>query len=600
MAKYKKKFYPKKDTYIDTKPSYKGDPAPNGGTNSNFSHRDYMLTGWQEIDDWNYNFATAIFELPDISEVRWKKITDAVYWYYRISGNDRHHFVVYPIKKTPAWSIETITARNMPLDYASSKIETTNRLELNTEWYGVPLVYTLQYMFENDDLSNWQGLGFTTHKQWGGNQLTRFHAHNTSEIEYIPYIEITYEDSPPLKPEVLTPQGAYVNNADVVRFTWKYNSEIIKDTQVGFELEWALQSQKTWTKVTKATSDNFYDMPANTMPTGKMKWRIRTKNRFGELSPYSDELYFNTMGMPAQPTVTVTNIGNRPAINWTAVEQQVFQVQILQGDNIVYDSGVIPAITMRTHRLNGFLPNGEYIAKARIKNEFDLFSKWGETTFSIETEQPPTPSITVGTIDEGIQIRVQSEFNGSMLIYRAEIDKNESFKLVGKSQNGMFIDYTVKGGRQYKYKARLVLNDVYSDSEEVVTYVYFKYATISEASKPANYLLLKSGYNEKINKEYALNDDRKFQHFTGRRLPVMDIGEFEDNLYTIDYYLKKEDYYKFINIYNNKGVLLLRDNNRSIYGQFSNGIKIVNMDIGGYRVTGDFLEVDWEEEVTID
>src|SRR5690606_21467956 len=116
-----------------------------------------------------------------------------------------------------------------------------------------------------------------------------------------PYIEIVYEDVPPDKPTPKEPIGVYKDSFGIIRFEWQYNSDVGGE-QKAFDLQWSTD-QVNWTTVSQTTANNYYDMPANTLPAGNIYWRVRTYNEYDEVGPYSDIQSFYAIGAPAAPVL---------------------------------------------------------------------------------------------------------------------------------------------------------------------------------------------------------------------------------------------------------------------------------------------------------
>lgn len=122
-----------------------------------------------------------------------------------------------------------------------------------------------------------------------------------------PYLEIVYDDVPPEKPRSLYPSQTTQSTRDIIRFSWLHNSseELL---QKGFTLQYSLNSGSTWTNISQTTPNQFYDMPANTLPTGgAVIWRVRTTDDNDEVSEY-ESASFNLGISPQQAPVIIAPI----------------------------------------------------------------------------------------------------------------------------------------------------------------------------------------------------------------------------------------------------------------------------------------------------
>ena len=260
-----------------------------------------------------------------------------------------------------------------------------------------------------------------------------------------PYLEIIYEDVPPNAPTPTDPIGAYKDNKAAVHFAWQYNSDV-GGVQKKFDLQWSTD-QVNWTTVSQTTANNYYDMPADTLATGNVYWRVRCYNEYDEASEYCSIQSFYAVGAPTAPAINAIPTNSaRPVISWSAFAQQVYQLQVLSDNTVVYDSGIVPGISIRQHKVMAWLADGEYIVRICVKNEYDLWSEWGSATVTISTVKPTKPTLTAAKTLTGIKLTVPS---GRMLIYR-------DGKCIGETATGEYNDNAIANGKEHDYVARAI------------------------------------------------------------------------------------------------------------------------------------------------
>ena len=232
-----------------------------------------------------------------------------------------------------------------------------------------------------------------------------------------PLLRLTYEDVPPDAPTPQNPINVYKDNKAILRFEWQYNDGV-SGTQKKFDLQWSTD-QINWTTVTQTTSRNYYDMPANTLPAGNIYWRVRCYNTYDEVGTYCGIQSFYAIGAPSKPIInSVQSNSARPIIVWSATGQQLYQVQVLSGDVIVYDSSNQPNISARQHKVMAFLADGTYTVKIRIKNEYSLWSEWGSASVIIATVKPAKPVFSVAKTKYGVQAKAIVNGADYALLYR--------------------------------------------------------------------------------------------------------------------------------------------------------------------------------------
>lgn len=404
-----------------------------------------------------------------------------------------------------------------------------------------------------------------------------------------PYLKVTYEDVPPDKPTLLTPIGVYKDSASVVRFEWKYNSSVGGE-QKKFDLQWST-NQLDWTTISETTENTFYDMPADTLPAGNVYWRVRCYNEYDENSGYSDIQSFYAIGAPAAPGLNdVPTDTARPVITWSAFSQQVYQLQVLSGGDIAYDSGIVPGINIRSHKITVWLTDGEYTVQMRIKNEYDMWSDWGAATVTISTVKPDKPTLTLQQSAHGVEI------SATGLVYRSEYDK-DNFICIGTA-TGAYHDNTVASGREYKYFVRAVSeNDTFADSDVKFIQSKFNYALIAPISDLTNVFTFSHGLNGPPKRTCNRQSGGATVQYAGRKYPVWEPTEHISTGLSLQFYLETWDKVKaFTEIYDLNNTVLYRDaKGRKIYGTLSN--LSVNDDILGYVISFVINQVDYDEEV---
>jgi hypothetical protein len=413
-----------------------------------------------------------------------------------------------------------------------------------------------------------------------------------------PTLEIVYEDVPPDKPTQIEPIGRYLDNTNSIKFEWKYNSSVGGE-QKKFDLYWSADGGKTWNTISETTANNFYNMPANTLPSGNIIWKIRTYNEYDEVSPESDISVFYAIGKPQTPIVSINNSA-RPTIMWNSKSQQIYQVQILKDNNIIYDTGNIPSLTVNSHKVKSFLNDGEYQARVRTKNEYNLYSDWGITNFTIATNKPTKPSLNVYSINYGIFLEINPIENVDyILIYRSQANKND-YKCIGKVEGIVFEDYSAANRELYQYFVRAVATDEsFSNSDVKTGKIAFSGNTIAVASNLKDFIQLKYSLESKPENPVRISTLGDVVYFDGRTHGSFEYSEFEDKNKNLTFFIKsKNEVSKLIDFIKRKETLLYRDNDGDrIFGTVNN-LEVLNK-IGGYAINFNIMQNDYKEEMEV-
>ncbi len=348
-----------------------------------------------------------------------------------------------------------------------------------------------------------------------------------------PYIEITYEDSPPLKPTANEPNDVYINLDQDITLSWGYRAEFGGE-QKAYKVEWRQQGASSWEEIEETTANNFCVVPADTFPAGNIEWRVYTYNEYDEESPVSDTLKFYAIGQPAAPSVYVEQSAT-PLITWDAAEQQLWQAQVLNGDTVIYDTGEQPA-TVWQHRVDDYLDDGDYNARVRARNAYGFWSEWGESGFIVSTAKPTKPTLTVAANNE-YSITVSADYDTpTCLLYRRPI--GGEYKLIGEV-DGAYSDYHVASKTRYEYMARAVNEDYsFADSQPKTGSVALPCSVISYGN---TVLPLRNRLESGWGRDYNLANVQVISHYVGRSFPVVETEGFKSQSLSLNYFLTKDE-----------------------------------------------------------
>ncbi|NLU52383.1 MAG: DNRLRE domain-containing protein [Clostridiaceae bacterium] len=485
--------------------------------------------------------------------------------------------------RQPSFEDEYITAKIAPLPPGWLEFDVTQSLkEINSGQrpnYG--------WVIKNIDDSynpNWES------------NLTFISSKDSDETRR-PKLVIEYEYAPPNPPTPIEPIGSYKNIASECRFSWKYNGQG-GSVQQAFDLQWSTD-QVNWTTISQTTSNTYYDAPGGTFPTGNIYWQVRTYNEYDEASEWSDIQSFYAVGAPSAPVISSVSMGTaRPTVEWSAFNQQIFQVQVLSGETVVYDSGEIPGVYVRAHKVTAWLPDGSYTMQVRTKNEYDLWSEWGNMPFTVSTSKPTKPSFSAQTTSHGIELHIQNMADYA-LIYRAEYGSSD-FICIGMTAEGYYHDCSVKHGSEYQYFVRSVsAKETYADSDAKLAQAQIRYALLAPVSNLTDIFEFRRALNNPPKRSYTRNPSGSTVEFEGRKYPVWIPTERISAGISLEFFLHSwAEVEKFMSLYDRKETLLYRDaRGRKIYGTLS-GLA-VEEERPGYTVSFVISQVDHDEEVEV-
>ncbi len=353
-------------------------------------------------------------------------------------------------------------------------------------------------------------------------------------------------------PVPISPISQYADERLPIRFEWIFSGGSANDIQSKVDLQYSRDSGVTWTTVTRNISDTYLVLNAGSVTKGNVAWRVRTYNQWGDVSPFSDVKSFTVIGSPATPLITDISNRARPTIKWQTSEQHLYELEILLDNAIIYRTGVIPSSTEKEHQIPIYLDNGEYTARLRIVNEYNLSSQWAEKNFTIQVIKPNKPDITVYNGSFGVTIKSDTELKA--LIYR----DSEYF---GEMTDGIYKDYTGANDKEYKYFIRVIdSNDSFSDSPVKIGKCRLPCNTIAILSKPEDYVKLEYGLDGVPQKNNTFSINATMQHYDGRMYPVAEYSEFRNFEKTLSFHFdNKTNVDKLQDMINKNKTLIYRD-----------------------------------------
>lgn len=233
-----------------------------------------------------------------------------------------------------------------------------------------------------------------------------------------PWFLLTTVDQKPNKPTGLYPNTGSRDGSKVIQFSWIHNAPL-STPQSAFELQITYDNGTTWidlsNKITTAVTQ--FNAAANTImptdPTGRIGWRVRTYNSDDIASDWSDTAFFIVHPAPQTPNWISVEAGrSRPLSRWTSWGQVGFQLKVLSGDIVLFDSGEIFG-KQTEYRIPIFLNNGVFTFRLRIKNIRGLYSDWADRAVSINAQSRLNIILQGMPIEGGAQLTFEVEDRGS-------------------------------------------------------------------------------------------------------------------------------------------------------------------------------------------
>jgi hypothetical protein len=222
---------------------------------------------------------------------------------------------------------------------------------------------------------------------------------------YSNYFTISHNKAPTAPTSPSPANGKVYDRTQVIRFSWIYNDD--GGNQAGYQLAWRTVAEDgtrgVWNYLPSSGSGGFanttaqyYNMPANTLPAGKIEWAVRTKDQDGLTSPWSVYQVFTASNPSTAPIITTPEGGtwNSPSleIEWSSVNQAEYEVYVYDstGATLYHTAGtgltksVYPNITLESGKTYGVW--------VKTKNSIDqTWSPWSSVTITTAFTPPYNP-----------------------------------------------------------------------------------------------------------------------------------------------------------------------------------------------------------------
>lgn len=213
------------------------------------------------------------------------------------------------------------------------------------------------------------------------------------------WVTITTTNSTPTYPKKLSPANERVDNDNSVQFSWRHDIATGEDQTLA-ELQFSGDNGSSWQALGSITGDaQSYTVPAHSLPTGLVEWRVRTAGRTGVYGPWSQHTKIIVKASPPAPIISQVSASPRPAVQWQSVGQQGYRV-LFQGEGISCDTGIHYGVE-RSAKCPMYLPDGAVTITVQVVNSIGVWSESSVTAnvSNVDTQMaaPPAPEPSLHT-----------------------------------------------------------------------------------------------------------------------------------------------------------------------------------------------------------
>lgn len=254
-----------------------------------------------------------------------------------------------------------------------------------------------------------------------------------------------------------TVTGRFPNNTietGEVVFTWGYSNST-GTQQYAYDLEIS-DDGETFTSLVSHAVTNATTTTQAISTAGTKYWRVRSYNQNDVPSAYSSPLNFISVVKPAAPVITNITGAGRITVIWAADSQAAYELEVLSGDTIVYDSTTLYT-SDNEHLINDYLPNGLYTIRVKVINMYGFESDYG--TIQYPNSNAGSINVTVDT-SNGVVLSFPEGYTTYYILRDGEI--------IAKTSEATYTDLYASG--TYLYTVVAVQDDTYALGSVEATY----------------------------------------------------------------------------------------------------------------------------------
>lgn len=360
-----------------------------------------------------------------------------------------------------------------------------------------------------------------------------------------------------------------------------------------YDIDYSTNGGESWISLAKkATIERVaqkysYTIPANTLPEGVIKWRVRGYVAYSLSGEYTIDYYGEeTFVCKIQAgTSTVTCDGKpQPTIGWTSSAQVAYQVRFAD-----YDSGAVYSAE-KTHKIPKIYADGLYPVQVRTQASNGKWSEWTDVKYVQITNSAQSDAVTLTAtvtthavalswVDAGTSAKYIVYRNG-MAVYSGTA---KTYTDVGANGETKYFIRAVKTTGYYAQSAAVVVdatpqNDCMYDADNAV------------------WIPLRYSLSQRV-RNYSRSGQVVYKHYAGRTKPIAYNSGYVTRQISAEYAFKTRD--EALRLNNTVGrVMIYKDTRGGVLIGVVDDVRIaVYARIYSAQLT--ITEVDYKEEVTI-
>ena len=351
---------------------------------------------------------------------------------------------------------------------------------------------------------------------------------NGAEGIWSAWYRVSTVDSAKTSAVDLKPDLSYVAGDRVQRFSWTSVSPLGTPPH-GYELQKS-EDGIIWTTVASAVTSNSYcDVPAHTFSSGNQYWRVRTYNSDNVVGEWSAPAQITIISAPQAPQIIGVTNHSYPTITWQATGQYGYRVQIIQGEDIIYDTRIV-AGSGNQHTVANALVNGNYIVRMRIAGINEAMSDWSE--YPVVIAVPSFADIILTCGQQGYGAVLKWTISTDKTAFEA-IVLRDGVPVASCGTDTQYKDYLVPSG-EHVYSVRVQADGDITDSQSVTVAITLPCILIAPVDRPDDILICRYD-TERSSFAATYTSPKEYIQLSGRRRPMVITSDFETETLSFGY-----------------------------------------------------------------
>lgn len=374
---------------------------------------------------------------------------------------------------------------------------------------------------------------------------------------------------PPTTPTDLRPNGGEpIDRTQITQFSWQHNDD---GPQSRFNIHWRLRGTSAWNESTRDRVEEFFLANADQFPLGTIEWQVRTYDQQQLVSPWSEIAIFESVNPTDRPTIISPTNGesvvvSNPVLEWSSIDQQAFQYQVLSGETVLFD--VTRNNTNKAETIYFDLDNNmDYAIQVRIQGANGLWSDWASVNIHTSFTVAPMPVLTADTNNDrgSITLTIENPYPAENepavrynSIYRRRLGTDEWTKIAEFiGENSSYTDYTAASKQEYEYKTIAnAVNGTTVESIPISVVLEIQHVIISVVTNPEQYVVLPWNPDKKFTHEVDVNSSK----YHGRTYPLAEFGTGQSMPISLSFSLRSwDELQSLLNIVYSRQTCVYRD-----------------------------------------